>query len=371
VLRLLSRGKGGAEPDASPDGVVSPKEARRLILRGEAPQGLRVSGRLDLSKSAATRLPVGLTVDTLDVSACTQLPALPPGLTARKVSAGGCSALREIPFGLSLYELDLRGTAVDVLPADLKVELRLDLEGCRSLRTLPEGLKVGSLNLRGCADLEALPEGLDVYFLDLSGCVSIAGWPRTGSVRVGRLSVNGCLWVSGFPEWVNDLAGLDVGGCAGLLELPDHLRLSSWIELAGSGLRDLPPSLEGVRIRWRGVPVTRRVAFEPETITAAEVLGERNAELRRALLERMGYERFIREAGAKVRDQDRDPGGERRLLHVPIPDDEDLVCLAVICPSTGRQYLLRVPPRTRTCREAAAWIAGFDNPKDYRPVAET
>ena len=70
-------------------------------------------------------------------------------------------------------------------------------------------------------------------------------------------------------------------------------------------------------------------------------------------------------------DKDRDPGGERRLLQVALPGDEPLVCLAVFCPSTGRQYMLRVPPSIRSCRGAAAWIAGFDNPNDYRPIAET
>ncbi|HTE17443.1 MAG TPA: hypothetical protein VK689_03555 [Armatimonadota bacterium] len=356
--------------DPSPSVPVSPGEARLLILRGAMQTGLRIAGRLDLSKSAITHLPPDLTVDTLDVSGCTQLRTLPPGLRARKVVAGG-SALRDLPPGLSLYELDLRGTAVATLPADLRVEFRLDLEACRSLRSLPAGLKVGSLNLRECTDLETLPEGLEVSFLDLSGCTSLTSWPQTGSIRVGHLSVNACPWVRELPPWINDLAGLDVGGCAGLRRLPEGLRVSSWVEIAGSGLSDLPPSLEGVRIRWRGVPVSRRIAFQPETITVAEVLGERNAELRRVLLERMGYERFIDEAGARVRHQDRDPGGERRLLHVPIPDDEDLVCLSVLCPSTARRYLLRVPPQTRTCHQAAAWIAGFDNPNDYHPVEET
>ncbi|NOK61345.1 MAG: hypothetical protein GFH27_549305n114 [Chloroflexi bacterium AL-W] len=51
--------------------------------------------------------------------------------------------------------------------------------------------------------------------------------------------------------------------------------------------------------------------------------------------------------------------------------DEDLVCVSVICPSTGRQYLIRVPPQTRTCHQAAAWIAGFDDPNAYQPIAET
>ena len=32
---------------------------------------------------------------------------------------------------------------------------------------------------------------------------------------------------------------------------------------------------------------------------------------------------------------------------------------------------LRVPPTVRTCRAAAAWLAGFSEPDAYRPVLET
>ena len=70
-------------------------------------------------------------------------------------------------------------------------------------------------------------------------------------------------------------------------------------------------------------------------------------------------------------DKDSDAGGVRRLLRVEFAGDEPLVCLNVFCPSTGRQYMLRVPPQMRHCHAAAAWIAGFDNPDEYQPVQET
>jgi hypothetical protein len=106
-------------------------------------------------------------------------------------------------------------------------------------------------------------------------------------------------------------------------------------------------------------------------LTADEILGEPNAEVRRVMIERVGFEWLAEHAGAEVLDRDRDPGGERRLLRVPIPNDEPLVCVSVNCPSTGRQYVLRVPPTTTTCRQAVAWMAGYDDPKDYRPEVET
>jgi len=368
MLSLLSQ----PAPAPRAGTLLSADEARRLILQGGAPANLRVKGRLDLSNaSGLTGLPPGLSADVLDLGGSSHFGVLPEGLQVRRLNAGGCPYLRKLPSGLSLYELDLRGTPIRELPSDLRVEYRIDLEACTELRSLPAGLKVGSLNLQGCTGLEALPEGLDVYFLDISGCESLSGWPERGSVRIGRLSAASCPWLTHLPDWVGDLAQLDVSGCPNLRQLPEGLRVSSWIELAGSGLRELPASLQGTRIRWRGVPVDERIAFRPETIATKEVLGERNVELRRVLLERMGYEKFLHEANARIVDRDRDPGGERRLLRVPLPDDEDLVCVAVICPSTDRQYLIRVPPTMKTCRQAVAWIAGFDNPDDYRPVAET
>jgi hypothetical protein len=79
----------------------------------------------------------------------------------------------------------------------------------------------------------------------------------------------------------------------------------------------------------------------------------------------------MREAQPAVLDTDHDVGGARQLLRIELQDDEPLVCLSVIDPSTAHQYILRVPPTMTTCRQAAAWIAGFDNPADYHPLMET
>jgi hypothetical protein len=181
----------------------------------------------------------------------------------------------------------------------------------------------------------------------------------------------GCTRLASLPHWLTSLSQLDVGGCVNLTDLPPTLRVSSWIDLAHTGITWLPAAARGAQIRWRGVPIDERIAFHPETITGQEVLQEANAERRRVLLERMGYQAFLQQVRAHELDRDCDAGGERRLLRVPLDRDEPLVCLAVICPSTARQYLLRVPPSMRSCRQAAAWIAGFNNPDDYRPILET
>jgi hypothetical protein len=119
------------------------------------------------------------------------------------------------------------------------------------------------------------------------------------------------------------------------------------------------------------VPVTDRIAFDPESITVEEILEESNQELRRVLLERVGLDWFFEHARPEVLDEDRDRGGTRRLLKIGLRDQEVLVCVQVQCPSTGGKYLLRVPPVMSTCHGAIAWTAGYANPRDYRPVVET
>src|SRR5262249_5598620 len=101
------------------------------------------------------------------------------------------------------------------------------------------------------------------------------------------------------------------------------------------------------------------------------ILDEPNAERRRVMLDRLGYAAFLRQAQPTILDADNDAGGESRLLRIDFRSDETLMCLGMRDPSTGRQYLLRVPPTMANCRQAAAWLAGFDNPDDYHPLVET
>ncbi len=352
--------------------AVSAAEARKRILAGRDADGLHVSGHLSLANQERLQtLPRGLSVTSLDLSGCTALRQLPPDLRVKRLNLDGCTALERLPDGLRVYELILRHTRLESLPDGLRVDYTLDLSGCTALERLPERLKVGSLVLRGCTSLEALPEGLDVCFLDLSGCIRLMRWPARGTLRFGRLVARGCTGLASLPDWLTRVCQLDLRDCANLSELPERLEVTSWLDIAGTRIKRLPAGARSAQLRWRGVPVAARVIFQPQTITAQQVMETENVELRRVLLERMGYERFVRQARAEVLDRDRDPGGERQLVRAGLPGDEPLVCVSVRCPSTGRHYMLRVPPTTRTCHQAVAWICGYDNPDDYRPIAET
>lgn len=337
--------------------VLSPAEAYLLFARGHAATGLHVKGLLDYSEKSERPLPShfpeGLTVDALDVSG-SRLSIVPPGLTC--------------------YELNLAQTPIQTLPDDVRVKTRLNLSGCDELVGLPVGLTVGTLILRGCNSLRSLPEGLDVWFLDLSGCWAFENWPASAQVHSGRLLLRGCTALRSLPFYFSRLAALNVRDCPNLTCLPKNLEITGWLDLAHSGLTSesaLNGTHDRTQLRWAGINVDRRIAFHPETIQIDEVLGERNAERRRVILDRYGYGRFLQDAQAEILDTDSDPGGPRELLRVKMKDDEDLVAMSCFCPSTKRQYIIRVPPTTISCGHAAAWIAGFDDPNDYRPILET
>jgi len=276
-----------------------------------------------------------------------------------------------LPPALRCYSVSLADQSITSLPADLRVEYKLDLTNCRELTSLPAGLRVSALVLTNCVSLTALPEGLETNFLQLDGCTALRAWPDNIRVTCGWVRARGCTGLEGLPPVLGPMASLDLRGCRRIDSVPEGVRILSWIDIGGTRISRLPDSLKEIALRWRGVPITSQVAFAPETLTGPEILAERNAEVRRVMIERVGFERFIQEVKAEEIDRDRDPGGERKLVRVRLEGDEAIVLVSIHCPSTGRQYLVRVPPTMRNCRQAVAWTAGFDNPDDYEPIAET
>jgi hypothetical protein len=188
-------------------------------------------------------------------------------------------------------------------------------------------------------------------------------------IRVlGHLDLSGASQLYHLPENLT-CETLDISDSVNLTHLPKGLHVTHWIEIAGSGITNLGEG-HGFVLRWRGVQVNDRIAFESQSITGQDILNTDNVELRRVLIERMGYEKFLQQVGGLIRDRDRDAGGERQLIYIPFEDDEALMVLKVICPSTKHTHILRVPPDMQTCHQAAAWIAGFNNPDDYNPAIE-
>jgi hypothetical protein len=305
--------------------TYTPKEARNMILDGTAPRDMIVNSYLDLRNSK-------------------QLKKLPDGLIVKGgLYLGGCTALTELPKVLHVIgNLNLRGcTALTELPKVLHVIGNLNLRGCTALTELPDGLKVGGLlDLEGCTALIKLPDGLRIE---------------------GSLMLENCTALTKLPE------GLKVGDYIILnhpLSIPDTVQCGGFVF---RGVQNFP----------------REFINNPQLIKAADVISEQNAQKRSVLLELMGIQRFMREANSKIIYQDVEHNGNvRQLLRVDLPvlqvgwnnrliREEPIVMLSVTCPSTAHHYMLRVPPTMQTCHQAAAWIAGFDDPEQYQPLLET
>lgn len=340
--------------------ILPAAETRKLILKGQVSGPVRFRGVLDLSGEKLTRLPDGLTGDVLNINN---------------------TGIGELPEFLRVGELIAVNVPIVRVPKSISVRFRLTLDGCSRLQELPQGLNVGSLSLQDCVSLERLPEGLDVCFLNINRCDALREWPQQAQIRFGHLSARDCLSLRELPKWLTHLAQLDLSGCRGITKLPENLRINGWLDVADSGLTDSGLTKDGltsaalpagqpIPLRWRGVRVDERIAFQPETITGAEIMAQDNAEVRRVMMERIGYERFLREVNAKILDRDQDAGGERLLVKVDLPNDEAFVAISVKCPSTARQYVLRVPPSIQTAHAASAWLAGFDDASAYQPVVE-
>jgi hypothetical protein len=119
---------------------------------------------------------------------------------------------------------------------------------------------------------------------------------------------------------------------------------------------------------WRR-KVERR---EPSRLTVAAILKEYNVQIRAVKIQAYGFERYFLDAGAQTIDS----SGEYALLGIGVGRSRarrqwgELVCLKMVCPSTGAAYISPVPPGTRTVDQALDWMFGVT---DYRKnlVAES
>jgi hypothetical protein len=110
-----------------------------------------------------------------------------------------------------------------------------------------------------------------------------------------------------------------------------------------------------------GVSVDKQIVMSPETQTIDQLRSEQNEEVKRVRIERYGWGKFLEEIGALTIDENvNDIEGTKEFL---VESDKDkMKALMCVCPSTGKEFFLEVPPETKTCREAQAWLSnGFSS----------
>ncbi|MEK6647576.1 MAG: toxin-antitoxin system YwqK family antitoxin [Candidatus Firestonebacteria bacterium] len=113
---------------------------------------------------------------------------------------------------------------------------------------------------------------------------------------------------------------------------------------------------------FRGVKIPKEIYFYPEKIKAEQIIAEPNAEVRRIMLELMGYEKFLTQMPHCVVHKK----GEYSLVRINRyrREEENIMLLKAKCSSSGVWYTLRVPPDMKTCKEALAWTFNI-SPKEY------
>lgn len=140
-------------------------------------------------------------------------------------------------------------------------------------------------------------------------------------------------------------------------------------------------SIEGPAIQWRdgykqyyvaGVHMDGDLIENPGKITKERIFGERNVEVRKALIDIVGMNQFMSMTNATELDKDTDGQGmPRRLLEVDAGDGDRWRVVEVECPSKRDKHYLWVPPDMESCSKAIAWTFGFDAVEEYRPLVET
>jgi hypothetical protein len=92
------------------------------------------------------------------------------------------------------------------------------------------------------------------------------------------------------------------------------------------------------------------------------LLEEPNAELRRVLIQGIGYGRIAQELEAIELDSWR----EYTLFELDAAvDEEPMVLLKMTCPSTGFIHVSRVPPQVESAREAIQWMNWDVDPEEF------
>lgn len=232
------------------------------------PPGLRVAGRLLVSRSLVDALPDGVvTGGAIEAEQCPRLVRIGRGIKAPRLRITHCRALRSIEHAPGVSELlSLEGcTALERVAGPLRCK-EVSFKDCRRLAALPEPLAADRLDLSGCTLLRRLPASLPAgvrvsvdrhtalpYTLRLHvKAPSARHWILTGRARAG-LRVEGVLDLrdrvdlESLPDPLLVDGAVLLSGCVRLSRLPAQLEVTERLDLKGC-----PPSLR--------VPAEARVA---------------------------------------------------------------------------------------------------------------
>ncbi|MEG4287623.1 leucine-rich repeat domain-containing protein [Microcoleus sp. C2C3] len=154
-----------------------------------------------------------------------------------------------------------------------------------------------------------------------------------------------------------------------ICDRPLHIRLDAENRLHAEG----EPAIafaDGYSLYFHhGVKLPEKYRKVHPALWQAEwLLSESNAELRRVLIETIGYDRICQELALTELDS----WQEYTLLSMEFDDDFDddgnpkpIYLLKMACPSTGFIHALRVPPDVTSAKEAIRWVNWDIDPEEF------
>ncbi len=205
---------------------------------------------------------------------------------------------------------------------------------------------------------------------------------KARSNRFSRLCLVNCQ-LSSLPESIGNLSNLielDLTNNQ-LTSLPKWIGNMSnliYLNLNGNPLRDLSTlqpltelyddSVEFIDIYLRRKYWTKFSDWKSEWL-----LEEDNVEIRRMLIQEVGYPKICRELNAIELDRWREYTlleiANIERLYQSEGDDteilESIVLLKMICPSTGHIHILRVPPEINNAEAAITWVNHGIHPDEF------
>ena len=157
-----------------------------------------------------------------------------------------------------------------------------------------------------------------------------------------QLLVNNCGWIFPF-EYV-----------CGVCDRPRILSFDNQHRLHAEGTPAIQFADGYSLYSYHGVTLPEKYGkLHPHQWESQWLLEEENAELRRVLIQGIGYSRICQELEAIELDTWR----EYTLLRIDKNIDfEPMNMLKMTCPSTGHIHFLRVPPNLKSARKAIKWV---------------
>jgi hypothetical protein len=162
-----------------------------------------------------------------------------------------------------------------------------------------------------------------------------------------------------YSGWINMLEKVCI-----ICDRPIHLHFDNQNRLHAEGEAAIQFADGYSLYSYHGVTLPEKYGkIHPHSWESQWLLSEYNAELRRVLIQGIGYDRIACELQAI----ELDAWAEYTLLKIDADvDDEPIHLLKMTCPSTGFIHALRVPPDTQSAREAIRWINWGIDPEEFQ-----